>query len=87
MTDSVYAEPKLVTEAPGYFVLNNDRVIQTKTGRLIVPLGYHRTSGATDDWKSWDPRAIAIWYYSDDEGATWKESDTWWALPAVTTSA
>lgn len=81
-----WTEPKLVTDAPGYFVLNNDRVIQTKTGRLIVPLGYHRTSGATDDWKSWDARAIALWYYSDDEGATWKESDTWWALPAVTKS-
>jgi Neuraminidase (sialidase) len=81
-----WTEPKLVTEAPGYFVLNNDRVIQTKSGRLIVPLGYHRTMGATDDWKSWDPRAIAIWYYSDDEGTTWKEADTWWTLPAVTTS-
>jgi sialidase-1 len=81
-----WTEPKLVTQAPGYFVLNNDRVIQTKSGRLIVPLGYHRTMGDTDDWKSWDPRAIAVWYYSDDEGATWKESDTWWALPAVTTS-
>jgi len=81
-----WTEPRLVTNAPGYFVLNNDRVIQTRTGRLIVPLGYHRTSGDTDDWKSWDPRAIAIWYYSDDEGQTWKESDTWWALPARTTS-
>ena len=81
-----WTEPKLVTDAPGYFVLNNDRVIQTKTGRLIVPLGFHRTSGATDDWKSWDTRAIAIWYYSDDEGATWREADTWWALPAVTKS-
>ena len=81
-----WTEPKLVTDAPGYFVLNNDRVIQTKSGRLIVPLGFHRTSGATDDWKSWDRRALAIWYYSDDEGLTWKESDTWWALPAVTTS-
>lgn len=81
-----WTEPKLVTEAPGYFVLNNDRVIQTRTGRLIVPLGFHRTSGATDDWKSWDPRAIALWYYSDDEGATWKEADTWWAIPALSKS-
>ncbi len=81
-----WTEPKLVTEAPGYFVLNNDRVIQTRTGRLIVPLGYHRTTGPTDDWKSWDPRAIAVWYYSDDEGATWKEADTWWAIPALSKS-
>jgi sialidase-1 len=81
-----WSEPRLVTDAPGYFVLNNDRVIQTKTGRLIVPLGFHRNSGSADDRPSWDARAIAIWYYSDDEGATWKESDTWWAIPALSTS-
>jgi sialidase-1 len=53
---------------------------------LIVPLGFHRNSGSADDRPSWDARAIAIWYYSDDEGATWKESDTWWAIPALSTS-
>lgn len=81
-----WSEPRLVTDAPGYFVLNNDRVIQTKSGQLIVPVGFHRSRGAADDAPSWDSRAIAIWYYSDDEGTTWKESETWWGLPAVTTS-
>lgn len=28
-----------------------------------------------------DGRAIAIWYYSDDEGVTGKETETWWTLP------
>jgi Neuraminidase (sialidase) len=27
-----------------------------------------------------------VWDYSDDEGATWKESPTWWALPVVSGS-
>ena len=76
-----WSEPKLVTDAPGYFVLNNDRVIQTATGRLIVPLGYHRSRSNQDDTTAWDGHAITLWCYSDDEGATWKESSTWWGLP------
>lgn len=77
-----WSEPKLVVAAPGYFVLNNDRVIQLASGRLIVPVAFHR-SRDTDPHssKSFDSRAIAMWYLSDDEGRTWREADTWWALP------
>jgi hypothetical protein len=82
-----WSEPTLVVKAPGYFVLNNDRVIQLKTGRLIVPVAFHRSKDeAPNDYKSFDGRAIDLWYYSDDEGTTWKEADTWWALPRVTRS-
>jgi hypothetical protein len=81
-----WSEPKLISDAPGYFVLNNDRVIQTASGRLIVPLGYHRSRGTVDDISSWDAHAITMWYYSDDEGATWKESANWWGLPVASGS-
>lgn len=81
-----WSEPKPITDAPGYFVLNNDRVIQTKSGRLIVPLAFHRSRSAADEESSWDGRAVAIWCYSDDEGSTWKESDTWWAMPVASGS-
>jgi sialidase-1 len=76
------SEPKLMLEAPGYFVMNNDRVIQAGTGRLIAPLGFHR-SRASDPHssRSFDSRAIAMWLLSDDEGKTWKEAENWWALP------
>lgn len=77
-----WSEPKLMLEAPGYFVLNNDRVIQTSKGRLIAPLGYHRSRNADPhSHKSFDARAITMWIYSDDAGVTWKEADTWWAIP------
>jgi len=77
-----WSPPKLVVEAPGYFVLNNDRVVQLGTGRLIVPVAFHR-SRAEDSRssRSFDGRGIALWYYSDDEGLSWREADTWWALP------
>ncbi len=78
---ATWSEPRPITEAPGYFVLNNDRVIQTASGRLIVPLGFHRSRGTVDDQSSWDSHAIDVWLYSDDEGATWHESPTWWGLP------
>jgi sialidase-1 len=79
---ATWSAPKNMLEAPGYFVLNNDRVIQTKAGRLIVPLGFHRSRN-TDPHssKSFDARAITMWLYSDDEGATWHEAANWWAIP------
>ena len=79
---ATWTEAKLVLAAPGYFVMNNDRVIQTTKGRIIIPLAFHR-SRDTDPHssKSFDARAIAMWIFSDDEGATWQESASWWAMP------
>lgn len=77
-----WTEPKLAQQAPGYFVLNNDRVIQTSAGRIVMPLAFHRSKGTDPHTsKSWDSRAIDTWLYSDDEGATWVESSSWWAIP------
>ena len=83
---TTWSEPKTVLAAPGYFVLNNDRIIQTSSGRIVIPLGYHRTLGSEDERSSWDSRAITLWIYSDDEGATWKEANTWWGLPVASAS-
>lgn len=77
-----WTEPRPLSSAPGYFVLNNDRVIQTSTGRLIAPVAYHRTLPSVHAGDSaTDLRGVALWYYSDDEGASWAESRTWWTLP------
>lgn len=77
-----WTEAKLVLDAPGYFVMNNDRVIQTSKGRIIIPLAFHRSRGGDpESIKSWDARAIDLWIYSDDEGVTWQESASWWAMP------
>ena len=45
---ATWSEPKRVFDAPGNFVLNNDRVIQTTKGRLIVPVAFHRSRGTKD---------------------------------------
>lgn len=82
-----WSPPRGAVDAPGYFVLNNDRVVQLSTGRLVMPVAYHRQKSADARATSaHDSRAIAIWYLSDDEGTTWREADTWWAIPVVSRS-
>lgn len=79
---ATWAEAKLILQAPGYFVVNNDRVIQTSRGRILMPLAFHRSRDSDPkSSQSFDARAIALWIYSDDEGATWQESASWWAMP------
>lgn len=82
---ATWSEPRPVGAAPGYFVLNNDRVIQLKDGRLVVSVAFHRARVSDPkNYRSLDMRSIALWYLSDDEGKSWREADTWWALPART---
>jgi hypothetical protein len=74
--------PRLVVDAPGYFVLNNDRVVQLDSGRLVVPVAFHRARKSDPaDARSFDYRALALWYLSDDEGRTWREAGDWWGSP------
>jgi sialidase-1 len=82
-----WSAPVLMADAPGYFVLNNDRVIQTAQGRLVAPVAFHRARGTDPETsKSFDARAIALWLLSDDDGVTWREAATWYGLPAPTRS-
>ena len=58
------------TDEVGYFVVNNDRVVQLKSGRLVIPTSRH----AQTDGK-WQP-GVAMCYVSDDNGKTWQRSKT-----------
>lgn len=65
-----------------YYVLNNDRVIRTKTGRLVLPCTFHR--GNLQHYAEcrpfFDIRGQAFFLLSDDDGDTWREaSDTIYA--------
>lgn len=55
-------------DKPGYRVLNNDRVVQLKSGRLVVPVATHYLPG----WPGWQDSAQIHCYLSDDAGATWR---------------
>ena len=59
-----------ITDRTGYFVLNNDRVIQIENGRLLMPVSLHQTPET--EWAS----TGRIWnYYSDDKGKSWSPSE------------
>lgn len=60
-----------IKDKEGYFVLNNNRVIQLKSGRLLFAVALHQIPG--------EEKASAvgqIWsYFSDDNGLTWQSGD------------
>jgi len=66
-SEPTYVVPK---QEPGYRVLNNDRVIQLKSGRLVVPLAVHYLPG----WPKWQDSAQILCFLSDDHGKSWRSS-------------
>ncbi len=55
-----------ITDKVGYFVLNNDRVLQMKDGRLVMAVALHKIPGG--EWKS---QGDLFCYHSDDNGMNW----------------
>lgn len=83
-----WSVPARGVPVPGYFVLNNDRVVALRSGRLVMPVAYHRPrgprqGGSAGDASSLghDPRAVAVFYLSDDQGRTWYEAPDVLPLP------
>ena len=67
-----WSQPKLcIPDAEvGYYVLNNDRAVQLKSGRLVLPVALHNTP----QQNKFDGRALILCYLSDDGGQTWRRS-------------
>ena len=57
-----------ITEDISYYVLHNNRVIQLKNGRLVMPTGLHRF----DKGKLLEGEIVT--FLSDDNGRTWRRS-------------
>lgn len=55
----------------GYYVLNNDRVIQLRSGRIVLPVALHSTPSG-----SFTSEGRSMVYLSDDGGTTWRRSRT-----------
>lgn len=54
----------------GYYVLNNDRAVQLKSGRILLPMALHNRPG----WKEPDWDGEILCWFSDDGGRTWRLS-------------
>jgi Neuraminidase (sialidase) len=68
------SEPVRCTTEPGYHVVNNDRVVQLSSGRLIIPAAWHPCPDGTE--ATWSGKAIMRTYHSDDLGKTWTLDST-----------
>jgi hypothetical protein len=70
-------EPVRVTTLDGYHVVNNDRVLELSTGRLIVPAALHTGfDPATKKVTRFVGQGVPLVYYSDDGGQTWRRDET-----------
>jgi sialidase-1 len=70
-----WSDPVLLTPEDGYHVMNNARVIQFRSGRLLAPV-----STTMHVWTKNDDFRTVV-YFSDDDGRTWKRSGTFLSAP------
>lgn len=76
-----WSEPTLCIPTPGYFVVNNDRVVLTKSGRLVIPACQHERDKAG----RFTP-GVALCFLSDDLGKTWRKGTTALEAPKASRS-
>ena len=69
---ATWSDEKLILDVHGYFVVNNDRLLQLKNGRILLPVAFHNYVNFS---------GIFFALYSDDNGDNWSVSD--WVLPPV----
>jgi sialidase-1 len=73
-----WSEPiPCITEPAGYYVVNNDRLVQLRGGRLLIPAARHVLKGETEFG-----RGQALCVISDDNGATWRLSESLLSVPS-----
>lgn len=64
-------------EIQDYYVINNDRVLKTKNGRIILPIARHTV---LTEHKEFMPGVICF-VISDDDGKTWYKTDSEFKCP------
>lgn len=71
-----WGERVICTPQEGFFVVNNDRVTRLSNGRIIIPAAIHRKGycvSPDEEGEGYlDTRSDSTFFYSDDDGFTWK---------------
>jgi sialidase-1 len=70
-----WGAPTLVTPEAGYHVMNNARVVQLRSGRLLVPVSTAPQVGTKND------NFKTVVYLSDDDGRTWRRGTALLSAP------
>ena len=69
-----WGESVLCNPPQGYFVTNNDRVVQLASGRLIAVASYHKPKSVDGDIEAGiESHGELVVFISDDTGKTWRE--------------
>ena len=76
-----WGERAVCTPQEDFFVINNDRVVRLSSGRIFVPVASHRAGESTPGQRFMDSRSVVMFFYSDDDGATWTVADAKCAAP------
>lgn len=61
-----FGDPIRITTEPGYHVMNNDRITQLSSGRLLAPVAWTPDVHANNHF-------VSYCYLSDDGGQTWRK--------------
>lgn len=69
-----WSAPRPVSTKPGYNVMNNARVVQLQSGRILAPVAFTSDCGASH-------HQFSFCYLSDDGGTTWRRGTGTAALP------
>lgn len=82
-----FSEPVICMDSPLYYVVNNDRVVRTRSGRILIPAAKHDsvwTRDAEGNLKPFfDGRATACFFASDDDGKTFRPMPDKVVLPSL----
>lgn len=68
--------------APRYYVVNNDRVVRLRSGRLVIPAAMFLATSPANTPAAVDWRGLATFFLSDDDGRTWRQSPGICTLPS-----
>jgi len=60
-----------ITDEVGYYVVNNDRVVRLRGGRLVIPVALHKGPDG-----QFVQRGRVMCYLSDNDGKSWRRSRT-----------
>lgn len=71
-----WGERTRCTPQDDFFVMNNDRVIRLKSGRILIPVASHRAGEGY-----FDSRSETMFFYSDDDGRSFRPSEGKCSLP------
>jgi len=71
-----WSDPVCCIPTPGYYVVNNDRVVQLSNGKIIVPAAHHKY-----DYVNFDGRGTMCFFVSEDDGFTWRKTAGEFVIP------